>query len=267
MTPLIQSAMYSDERFKHTTHYHNANQIIYIQKGEVSVEINGRRTHARSGDIIVISRFENHSITVHSDEYIRHILRISPHLPVSDSAFSLFTDRPESFSNVVRISDDKEVIENILSRIYAESTSDQKLSAALQNVLLGELLIYILRALPYEFGTHSEKSAALVIALKNEFENRFHESFSLDQLAKKHRVSVSTLTHTFKRIVGTSPFEYLLSCRIAAAKNYLINTDFPVGEIVDLCGFTDQSNFARTFKKLTGLSPLAFRKTYRETVQ
>jgi YesN/AraC family two-component response regulator len=57
--------------------------------------------------------------------------------------------------------------------------------------------------------------------------------------------------------------EYLQSCRMANAKQLLAETEFCIGEIVEKCGFCDNSNFSRTFKKLNGLSPSDFRKKYK----
>ncbi len=57
--------------------------------------------------------------------------------------------------------------------------------------------------------------------------------------------------------------EYLKSCRMANAKQMLAETDYSIGEIVEKCGFSDNSNFSRTFKNLTDLSPSDFRKKYK----
>jgi AraC-like DNA-binding protein len=43
----------------------------------------------------------------------------------------------------------------------------------------------------------------------------------------------------------------------------LAETNYSIGEIIEKCGFSDNSNFSRTFKRLTGLSPSDFRKKYK----
>ena len=56
---------------------------------------------------------------------------------------------------------------------------------------------------------------------------------------------------------------YLIDCRLAAAKKYLAETDLEIGKIVDLCGFSDNSNFSRMFRSATGVSPTGFRRQFR----
>lgn len=50
---------------------------------------------------------------------------------------------------------------------------------------------------------------------------------------------------------------------MANAKRMLVETDYNIGEIVEKCGFSDNSNFSRAFKKLNGLSPSDFRRKYK----
>ena len=77
-------------------------------------------------------------------------------------------------------------------------------------------------------------------------------------------MSASHLSHIFKSVAGVSTMAYLKACRIAAAKRYLAQTELPVGEIVERCGFSDSSNFSRTFREQTGMSPSEFRRSCKE---
>lgn len=262
MSSFIKSAFYSNDIMKHSSHYHDCHQIIYIKTGCIEIAINGKSHSAYSGDIIIISRFENHSIKILSDDYVRYVLRLSTDLP-HDKVFSIFTNRPEKFNNIISVANQKITIENIFDKIINEFSFKSNFAEQLQNLLLNELLIYVSRVFPYELSDYNSKSFNIAISLKNEFENYYFMEFKLENLAKKYNVSVSTLTHTFKKIVGVSVFEYLLSCRMAAAKKYLSKTDLTIGQIIEKCGFNDNSNFSRTFKKLNNITPLQFRKKYK----
>ena len=85
---------------------------------------------------------------------------------------------------------------------------------------------------------------------------------SIATIAKELGYHPKYLSHLFKSATGNSVMGYLQSCRIAEANKCLAQTDMRIGEIVEHCGFSDSSNFSRTFRAVTGLSPSEFRKQY-----
>ena len=57
---------------------------------------------------------------------------------------------------------------------------------------------------------------------------------------------------------------YILKAKISTAQNILVFSDFSIAEIADSLGFSSQSAFAATFRKITGLTPLQYRNRYSE---
>ena len=260
MSKLIQKAYFSDNIKKRRPHYHDCHQIILITKGNVEFCINDRVYSAGKGNIIIFSRYENHSVNIASESYERYVLHISPKIiSIENRVYSLLLNRPEGFCNAVDIKDDLPVFEEQFRRIVKEFCVEDKLSDNMQQLLINQLLIMLCRKLPSADYFYDE-SSEMIYALQRRFETDFNKQYSLCELAKEHNVSVSTLSHKFKKLTGTSVMDYLVACRMAMAKNYLTGTDLSVGEIVEKCGFSDSSNFSRTFLKLNGMSPTAFRK-------
>ena len=62
---------------------------------------------------------------------------------------------------------------------------------------------------------------------------------------------------------GTSYRQILESTRRSLAENYLRSNDYTQAEVAFMLGFTDQSNFARAFRRWTGITPGEFRKSPR----
>ena len=60
---------------------------------------------------------------------------------------------------------------------------------------------------------------------------------------------------------GTSYRDVLESTRQALAEKYLRNDDYTQAQVAFMVGFSDQSNFARAFKRWTGLSPGEYQKS------
>jgi AraC-like DNA-binding protein len=80
-----------------------------------------------------------------------------------------------------------------------------------------------------------------------------------DTVARKLHRSRSTLQRQLSGD-GTSYRDILESTRRALAEKYLRDGDYTQAEIAFMVGFSDQSNFARAFKRWTGVSPGEFQK-------
>ena len=92
----------------------------------------------------------------------------------------------------------------------------------------------------------------------------YGEGLDIKRLAKMVGVSQSQFERLFNRILGTTPCEYLLRVRIAAARALLENSDRTIADIACETGFYDHSHFTRTFKRIVGVSPGKYRKGHSE---
>jgi AraC-like DNA-binding protein/PAS domain-containing protein len=84
---------------------------------------------------------------------------------------------------------------------------------------------------------------------------RTNENIPLEAMAELAGLSVFHFARAFRRSFGLPPHSYLLHRRIARAHSLLQQTDIPVSEIALSTGFSDQSHFARHFRRLTGMAP------------
>ena len=82
---------------------------------------------------------------------------------------------------------------------------------------------------------------------------------SVGALAEMANLSVSHFCALFKRTTGFAPVDYLLHMRIQRACELLDTTDQPIKRIAGEMGFSDALYFSRTFRKVHGISPTAYR--------
>ena len=261
MQAIVQAVYHSAETLSKHPHFHDCHQIIFIIKGSVTFCVNGKTLHASAGDIAIFSRYENHSVAECSDEYERFVLHLDPEVVNQKSAvYSLLTDRPADFCNIIHIAKHMDDIADIFKHILFEHHNPLKLADEMVQLLIKQLLIILYRCTSVNFDNTYDD---VVMAMKRQFENEYHKHFTLAMLAKQQSLSISSLSHRFKAATGASPMEYLQSCRMANAKQMLAETDYSIGQIVEKCGFSDSSNFSRTFKMFNSCSPTAFRKKYK----
>lgn len=88
----------------------------------------------------------------------------------------------------------------------------------------------------------------------------YMEDINCQTIADAFHLSRSYFTVKFKAKTGIAPYVYLTRCRVAAAKDFLLHSNFSIQTISEKCGFSSCSAFIRTFKKVTGTTPLAFKK-------
>ena len=75
------------------------------------------------------------------------------------------------------------------------------------------------------------------------------------------RLSLAHFSPAFKASVGITLHAWLQASRINTAKELLQQPALSHAEIAVRCGFADQSHFKRTFKRVTGLTPGACRRS------
>lgn len=90
--------------------------------------------------------------------------------------------------------------------------------------------------------------------------SHYADAITLDDLAQRFYISKQWLILKFKEEVGKTPIEYLRDTRVTQAQGLLKQTDLPIGEIAQKCGFDNIYYFSNTFKKRVGVSPKKYRK-------
>jgi len=93
-------------------------------------------------------------------------------------------------------------------------------------------------------------------------ENYMHE-IHVDDFADIIHLSKYHFLKVFKQYIGTSPYEYLINYRINEAKILLKTTNLSISSTAASVGFLNESNFIKQFKRITHLTPLNYRKTWR----
>ena len=98
-------------------------------------------------------------------------------------------------------------------------------------------------------------------------ESNVGQKISVDQLAGLFLISRRNFERRFKKATANTPVEYLQRVKIEAAKKSLESGRENINEVMYAVGYSDSKAFRTTFKKITGMSPLDYRKKYnRETL-
>ena len=98
-------------------------------------------------------------------------------------------------------------------------------------------------------------------------ELRAAEPLTLDEVAAAVGLSTFHLMRVFRRSIGVTPHQYLMRVRLLRAIALLRDTRQPVTSIAYEAGWSDLSNFTRTFQRDVGCTPGEYRRGDRKLLQ
>ena len=93
-------------------------------------------------------------------------------------------------------------------------------------------------------------------------EKNFEEKMSVDQLASMFAIGRRNFERRFKKATSNTIVEYIQRVKIEAAKKRLETSRSNISEVMYDVGYADIKAFRTIFKKITGLSPAAYKNKY-----
>ena len=88
-----------------------------------------------------------------------------------------------------------------------------------------------------------------------------HEKIEISELAEFVSLSPNYLNGLFRSQVGSSIGTYIQSKKVEVASNMLLHSKYSLTEIAAILGFCSSSHFICTFKRITGKTPIQFKRS------
>lgn len=107
-------------------------------------------------------------------------------------------------------------------------------------------------------GDEAVKNAQVYI------ENNLHEKLSVEHLSAKFSVGRRNFDRRFIRATGNTPVEYSQRVKIESAKKSFENSRKTINEVMYEVGYSDVKAFREVFRKITGMSPVAYKGRYNK---
>lgn len=154
-------------------------------------------------------------------------------------------------------------IVDLVQRLFVQATFGEPLGRSYAQSLSLTLAAYVCskygrRAIAAEPGNglprlEVEKLVAFV-------EAQLAFDLGLVELATLTGYSPDHFARLFKKSLGVSPHQYLLSRRVERAKTMLRDAKHSLAEVAHACGFSSQAHFSAVFKQHTGVTPGVYRR-------
>lgn len=259
-------------------HWHHTIEILYISKGKFLFEINLEEYFLQEGDICFLNGEDLHQITGMEPDTIHEVLIFDPKIldfsyvdEFQEQVLAPFIRHRQILPHILRASDDNyELLRPLilpLIKLSIEQPAGWYVTCKLQLLQMLNLM-YTHRMLLAADEMLSEADKLKIDRYKilvSYMEEHYSESVTLQELADVVSCNPQYLCRFFKEITGTSPVQYLITCRIEHACTLLLETTDPILSISMDCGFENVSYFIRKFRHLKGCTPKEYRRRHSHT--
>lgn len=97
-------------------------------------------------------------------------------------------------------------------------------------------------------------------------ECRLDEKISIEQLSARLVVGRRNFDRRFIKATGNTPVQYLQRVKIEAAKKAFETSRKTINEVMYEVGYSDVKAFREVFRKITGMSPLEYKRKYNKAM-
>ncbi len=114
------------------------------------------------------------------------------------------------------------------------------------------------------FKGQTEHTDAEIKKAQNYIENNFHDKITIEQLSATLAINRRSLERRFKKATSNTVSEYIQRVKIEAAKKSFETSRKNITEVMYDVGYSDTKSFRGTFKKITGMTPIGYRRKYNK---
>ncbi|WP_416297396.1 helix-turn-helix domain-containing protein [Paenibacillus illinoisensis] len=252
-------------------HLHDWHEIIYVYRGQGTIFIDTGLEDMQTGDLFIIPGSTVHrALPDEINPVTSSALFFSPGLLTAaaggsaSALLSLFERcRRRRIYKRQLTPEEQAKVTAFIEEIHAEFQMENQLSAHAALLRLQLLLIFLERledAGPAR-SVHSNSGPSWLSATLSNIDDKLRSGLSLSELALQAAVSPAHFSRAFKKYTGMTLTDYALARRVIMAKEHLLRNDDTMASVADACGFESLPHFYRQFKKITGTTPAAYRRT------
>lgn len=262
--------------FGTTWHYHPELELHYIIKGEGIRFIGNNISNFSAGEIILLGENLPHTWRCR-EEYFQPESGLNVEAIViqfrPDCLGEHFLNLPEAHlipqlyekakTGIVLKGKTRERLASLMREAVKATDLDRIIQLLNILKLLAETEEVTHIALPKQFLPESNEYATLRLNKVCSYTlSNYKKEISLEEVSSISNLSITSFCRYFKMMTKMTYYNFLTQIRISQACRLLIDDNYPTNVVCFECGFNNVSNFYRHFKRITGLTPLEYKRSY-----
>lgn len=245
--PVCVGHYFCDSTYQVRRTSYNSFLILYVVSGSGYILSEGEEKTLTAGNFAMLDCYAPHGYGTHTQWEI-YWLHFDG--PLARDYYDCCAEYGNIFTPVNSYAGGYE-----LCKIFEAFDKHRKVSEAVISRRITALLTDLLCA-----GNESaERKTAITDAAMAYISENLDQPLTIEQMAQHVSLSPYHFSRVFKQETGFSPHEYLLHTRINMAKYMLRGGDLTIKVIAFRCGFSSESSFCTTFKRIEGITPARYR--------
>lgn len=262
--------------FGNVWHYHPELELHYIIKGEGVRFIGDNISNFTPGEMILLGENLPHTWRC-KDEYFQN----NPDLHVEAMVIQFLPDCLGKYLlNLPEAYLIPKLFEKAKSGMVINGKAKDKLAELMRSSIEATNLDRIIILLSILKTLAETDEYATIVTGKNTFYQsnesetlrinkictytmtNYKNDITLEEIASLSNLSITSFCRYFKLMTKKTYYDFLIEIRVSHACRFLIENKLPTEMICFDCGFNNVSNFYRHFKKVTGMTPLDYKRKY-----
>lgn len=244
-TPRV-SAWHKNNNYFHA-HFHSTIELVYVENGVLSAMQDGVTTLVPAGHLIVNSSYMVHSYA--TPESSRIIVCTVPLSAVPALRSQLSRSRfAQGISDVRGMKECRRMLSMMADPANEHNT-------VFLHAMAQALLAFLIDRIGLVENTSDDAEQDLVKRILIYLQEHAAEPITVSQVASHFGYSAGRFSHIFNERIGCSFTRYVNNLRCYNAKRLLAESDLPLIDVAQACGFSSLRTFHRVYKAFTGDTP------------
>ncbi|WP_099468372.1 AraC family transcriptional regulator [Konateibacter massiliensis] len=167
----------------------------------------------------------------------------------------------EENADSILLSDDRTLLKSFEEILSFPIFLDMNLGYYISNNISNILTCMIQNKELKDSTSPSARHSTIISLVTDYIGEHYQEDITIEDFLDIAHLSKYYFIKIFKKIMGTTPYDYLINYRISRSKILLRTTDKAISEIAYDVGFPSTNNFIIQFKRNVGVTPNVYRKS------